>query len=174
MVGIAIMVVITFMDDKAAHGLFLVISDDWWGFLSDVVFAVVVYRYVSLACLPDGVAVPADGKKCWITGWGHLSSSGAAPDILQEVSVPVISTARCENSYPEKIGDSMICAGLDEGGIDACQGDSGGPMVCEEGGRYYLQGVTSWGYGCASPGKFGVYAKVKFVMKWLKDEMAKN
>ena len=88
--------------------------------------------------------------------------------------MPVVSRARCDRAYPRKIHDSMICAGLDQGGIDSCQGDSGGPMVCETGGRYYLQGATSWGYGCASPGKFGVYAKVKYLLSWLNNEMAKN
>ena len=151
-----------------ARVLFLLTADEPW------MIVVVVFRHVNLACLPGGVAVPADGKKCWITGWGRLASGGSTPTLLQQVSVPVTSRARCENSYPGKIHDSMICAGLDQGGIDSCQGDSGGPMVCEEGGRYYLQGVTSWGYGCASAGKFGVYAKVKFVMNWLNSEMAKN
>jgi len=66
----------------------------------------------------------------------------------------------------------MICAGLDQGGIDSCQGDSGGLMVCETGGMYYLQGATSWGYGCASPGKFSVYPKVKYLMNWLKNVTA--
>ena len=46
-------------------------------------------------------------------------------------------------------------------------------MVCESGGRYYLHGVTSWGYGCAAPGKFGVYARVKHVQTWLNQEIAK-
>ncbi|CAH3142232.1 unnamed protein product [Porites lobata] len=119
-------------------------------------------KYVNLVCLPHAVAAPTDGTRCWITGWGRLASGGASPDYLQQVSVPVVSRARCDRAYPGKIHDSMICAGLDQGGIDTCQGDSGGPMVCETGGRYYLQGATSWGYGCASAGKFGVYAKSSF------------
>ena len=134
----------------------------------------VFFRYVNLVCLPHAVAAPTNGTKCWITGWGRLASGGATPDELQQVSVPVVSRARCDRAYPGRIHDSMICAGLDQGGIDSCQGDSGGPMVCETGGRYYLQGATSWGYGCASPGKFGVYAKVKYLLNWLNSEMAKN
>ena len=131
-------------------------------------------RNVNLVCLPESVPAPTDGTKCWITGWGRLASGGATPDYLQQASVPIASRARCDRAYPGKIGDSMICAGLDQGGIDSCQGDSGGPMVCETGGRFYVHGATSWGYGCASAGKFGVYAKVTYEMKWIKDNMAKN
>jgi len=69
--------------------------------------------------------------------------------------------ARCDEAYPGRIDDSMICTGLDQGGIDTCQGDSGGQMVCETGARFYLHGVTSWGDKCAPPGNCGVYAKVK-------------
>ena len=133
-----------------------------------------VVRYVNLACLPQSVSAPVDGDRCWITGWGRLASGGSTPDVLQQVSVPVVSRARCDRAYPNKIHDSMICAGLDQGGIDACQGDSGGPMVCETGGKYYLHGVTSWGYGCASAGKFGVYAKVKYELSWINTEMSQN
>ena len=154
-----------------------------WGFISGfyithlnlyLLLLKIFSRYVNLACLPHQVNAPTDGKHCWITGWGRLSSGGATPELLQQVSVPIVSRARCDKAYPNKIHDSMICAGLDQGGIDSCQGDSGGPMVCETGGRYYLHGATSWGYGCAAKGKFGVYAKVKYLMSWITNEMKKN
>ena len=54
-----------------------------------------------------------------------------------------------------------ICAGKYEGGKDSCQGDSGGPMVCvNSANEPVLQGVVSWGYGCADAGMPGVYAEV--------------
>ena len=93
-------------------------------------------------CPPQAVAEPSDGTKCWLTGWGRLASGGAVPDYLQQVEVPVVSRARCDQAY-SGIHDSMVCAGLDQGGIDSCQGDSGGPMVRETGGKFYLHGVTS-------------------------------
>ncbi|XP_074613343.1 MAM and LDL-receptor class A domain-containing protein 1-like isoform X4 [Acropora palmata] len=129
-------------------------------------------KRVHPACLPFAVPPPASGTSCWITGWGTLSSGGSQPNQLMQVSVPVVSRQQCDGAYPRKIHDSMICAGFAKGGKDTCQGDSGGPMVCETGGRYYLQGVTSWGYGCAAPGKYGVYARITYLLNWIKQEMA--
>ncbi|CAH3040258.1 unnamed protein product [Pocillopora meandrina] len=131
---------------------------------------------VGLVCLPDlNIPLPLDDlnkrKKCWITGWGRLSSGGAVPSVLQQIDVPLVSKQRCLKGYPGEIHDSMLCAGLDQGGIDACQGDSGGPLVCEFNGKWYLEGVTSWGYGCAAPGKFGVYAKVRNLHSWISKKM---
>ena len=91
-----------------------------------------------------------------------------------QASVPLVSQARCKQAYGRSIHESMICAGLDQGGIDSCQGDSGGPMVCEQGGRWYLEGATSWGHGCAAPGKFGVYARVRYLKSWLDKKMSGN
>ena len=125
---------------------------------------------IGLVCLPDvRHALPFDNlsKKCWITGWGTLSSGGSQPNSLMEAQIPLVSKGRCLNSYPGKIDDSMLCAGLDAGGVDTCQGDSGGPLVCEFNGTWFLEGATSWGQGCAYASKYGVYANVRDLKAWI-------
>jgi len=87
---------------------------------------------VGLVCLPDtSHQLPLDNinKKCWITGWGTTYSGGPSANSLMQAEVPLVSQSRCETAYPDQIDDSMLCAGLDVGGVDSCQGDSGGPLV---------------------------------------------
>jgi secreted trypsin-like serine protease len=55
----------------------------------------------------------------------------------------------------------MVCAGFPQGGVDTCQGDSGGPMFGRAStGALRVVGTTSFGEGCARPGKPGVYGRV--------------
>ena len=112
---------------------------------------------------------------CFVSGFGTLASGVDLPTVLMQVSVPVVSQDSCKNAYgSRRIHDSMICTGLEEGGKDSCQGDSGGPMVCENDGKYFLEGVVSWGFGCASPGFYGVYSRVRFLKEWIDDTMNQN
>jgi len=107
------------------------------------------------------------------SGYGTLSSGGSLAQVLMQVSVPIVSQSQCRRSYGSSIHESMVCAGLDQGGKDSCQGDSGGPMVCEDNGKFFLEGVVSWGSGCASPGKYGVYARVRYLRQWVDSIMSR-
>ena len=108
-----------------------------------------------------------------ISGYGTLSSGGSLADRLMQVDVPIVSQSQCKQGYGSSIHESMICAGFRQGGKDSCQGDSGGPLVCEMSGKYYLEGVVSWGHGCAARGKYGVYARVRYLRQWIDDTMGR-
>merc|ERR1711951_259444 len=93
---------------------------------------------------------------------------GSLARVLQKVDVPVVSDDHCRDSYGQNdITDSMICAGLDQGGKDSCQGDSGGPFMCGN----QLSGVVSWGYGCAEPENPRVYAQTSYFVDWVNSHM---
>ncbi|XP_036441037.1 trypsin-3-like [Colossoma macropomum] len=122
--------------------------------------------YVKTVALPTSCA--AAGTRCLISGWGNTSSSSSNyPDRLMCLDAPILSDSSCRNSYPSQISSNMFCAGFLEGGKDSCQGDSGGPVVCNG----QLQGIVSWGYGCAQRNKPGVYAKVCNYNAWIRDTM---
>ncbi|XP_078578595.1 plasminogen-like [Branchiostoma floridae x Branchiostoma japonicum] len=129
--------------------------------------------YASPVCLPT-VDV-ADGTECYATGWGSTGGIfGQLPNILQQGKVPVVSRSTCNSGsyYNGQITNNMICAGYTQGGIDSCQGDSGGPFVCEYSGQWTLDGVVSWGYGCAQAYKPGVYTRVTNYISWINDKLA--
>lgn len=130
--------------------------------------------YKNVACLPSA-DVTAD-TKCVVTGWGDTETI-VEKTTLQQVTVPVIATSVCNqaNWYDGEITENMICAGYAAGGQDSCQGDSGGPMVCRNGdGAYELQGIVSWGYGCAEPRNPGVYTRVHNYVDWINSNIADN
>merc|ERR1711982_228337 len=108
------------------------------------------------------------GPICTVSGWGTTTEGGSLARVLQKVDVPVVSDEHCRDSYGQAdITDSMICAGLDQGGKDSCQGDSGGPFMCGN----QLSGVVSWGYGCAEAGYPGVYTQTSYFVDWVNSHM---
>ncbi|KAJ2939469.1 hypothetical protein O0L34_g10900 [Tuta absoluta] len=107
------------------------------------------------------------GKVITVTGWGNTEENGPYSSVLRAVRVPIISKEHCQTvPFPYFRGAltaRMFCAGFSEGKKDACQGDSGGPAVSN--GR--LLGTVSFGYGCATPGSYGVYSKIAKVRDWI-------
>ncbi|EDW08683.2 uncharacterized protein LOC6578846 isoform X1 [Drosophila mojavensis] len=113
------------------------------------------------------------GKYGWAAGWGALNpGSRLRPKTLQAVDVPVIENRICERWHRQNginvvIYQEMLCAGYRNGGKDSCQGDSGGPLMHEKNGRWYLIGVVSAGYSCASRGQPGIYHRLAYTVDWV-------
>ncbi|KAG6921951.1 trypsin I-P38-like, partial [Chelydra serpentina] len=131
--------------------------------------AATLNSYVNTIALPTSCV--ATGTQCLISGWGNTLSSGTNyPDLLQCLKAPVLSSSQCSRAYPGQITSNMICIGYLEGGKDSCQGDSGGPVACNG----VLQGIVSWGIGCAQKGYPGVYTKVCNYVSWIQNTIAAN
>ncbi|XP_059062504.1 serine protease filzig [Achroia grisella] len=114
------------------------------------------------------------GRMATVTGWGRLKYGGGVPTVLQEVQVPVIENAACQEMFLtaghfKNILKSFICAGYANGEKDSCEGDSGGPLVLQrDDGRWQLVGTVSHGIKCAAPYLPGVYMRTTFYKPWLK------
>jgi len=129
-------------------------------------------------CLPN-TDRSYNGQDTTVLGWGKLSEGGLPAKLLQEATVPIMTQRKCrhETKYRTKeITENMICAGYDNGIIDACQGDSGGPMVWRgSADQPFTQiGIVSWGQGCARAGYPGVYTRIGRYIEWIIGVMTDN
>lgn len=57
----------------------------------------------------------------------------------------------------------MLCADYPEGGKDACFFDAGGALI----ENATVVGIVSWGAGCATLNKPGVYIDVGSIRDWI-------
>ena len=121
-------------------------------------------------------ALYSAGTPSLVSGWGSRQYDAPDfPDELYKVTVPVVDRATCDQNYqdnasypPGSIDETMVCAGLPEGGKDSCYGDDGGPMAAQTAdGRWVQIGIVSWGQGCAAPGLPGVYSNVAALLPWV-------
>ncbi|WP_433471606.1 S1 family peptidase [Saccharomonospora azurea] len=110
------------------------------------------------------------GTMATVVGWGRLFENGPKPGALRAADVPLVSDSECADVFSSFDADTMVCAGWDEGGIDACQGDSGGPLLVDG----TVIGIVSWGDGCAEPGVPGVYTRVSTYSDDLRSDLVRS
>lgn len=129
------------------------------------------------ASLSANPTLPENLDTAIVAGWGATSFGGDEAEELLEVEVPIISNSVCRSAggpYSD-ITDSQICAGdFENGGVDSCQGDSGGPLFTQRNNRTQIIGVVSWGDGCATARKPGVYTRVASYAQWLREAIDSN
>nr|ADK39261.1 kallikrein-Cwar1 [Caribicus warreni] len=121
-------------------------------------------EYISPISLPTSPV--SLGTKCTVMGWGTTTSPQFTyPDVPQCADIQIFPSSTCEDAYPWwTMTDSIICAGVLEGGRDSCKGDSGGPLLC--GGEF--QGIISWGgFPCAQPNEPTIHTEVYNYLDWI-------
>nr|AWU67093.1 putative trypsin [Crangon crangon]AWU67094.1 putative trypsin [Crangon crangon] len=113
---------------------------------------------------------------CIISGWGTTTEGGISSKVLMKATLPIITDKACRVVYGESLEDTMICAGLPEGGVGGCTADTGGPMVCYDVesplDSPYLAGIMSWSHGCARPGIPSVYCEVSHYVDWIESHIS--
>lgn len=147
------------------------------------------------ACLPSVSSASYAGQTATVIGWGKTVSQGQSSASkyfqawrqyltakikkrpLQELSVNVISDRECQNYWSwgrgrVEIGGAKMC--FRSGGAP-CHGDSGGGMfILDDRGKQSLIGVCSYGTADCKNWAPEVYAKVNFVLDWIKDTLGKQ
>ncbi|CAG2118028.1 unnamed protein product, partial [Medioppia subpectinata] len=74
--------------------------------------------------LPDQDSDVTAGQSVAITGWGYTTEGvQILSPILQKITLPAVERSVCREIYKvyNEVTESMICAGIPEGGVDACQ-----------------------------------------------------
>lgn len=129
------------------------------------------------ACLPDKDVCVKPNTVCVVTGWGFTDEQGKQgfPTQLQQAPVKIFDTEYCKNLPNYSIvNDKMICAGWENGEVDACGGDSGGPLQCRIGDSpdspWVIMGTVSWGIGCARRNSPGVYTNLPVYSDWIQSK----
>ncbi|XP_054158936.1 transmembrane protease serine 9-like [Oppia nitens] len=125
-------------------------------------------------CLPDPTTtgdVSYANETAVLAGWGKTSETGPDSRVLLEVDVRVWNNTDCNESLGDvsRITDTMVCAGIKDGGKDTCQGDSGGPLMHkrQSDGKWQLIGVVSWGRGCGQANSPGVNTRITRYIDWI-------
>jgi secreted trypsin-like serine protease len=116
------------------------------------------------------------GIEANVTGWGSRDASTTDdPPVLNEVEVPILTNDDCDAASDEEIIDSLLCAGIPEGGLGPCFADSGGPLVVYNHSRnqWQVAGVVNRGNPtigqpvCGAAIYSAIYARVSSYISWL-------
>lgn len=151
---------------------------------------------ISPACLPhDDLRLAnqtpgaVDNQTCWVLGFGQTSYNGRTSDQLKQADLRIVPHAKCKRAFGHlvRLTREYVCAASQTDDDDAaaksksnindsCQGDSGGPLMMKSpagdssatrNNRWYIYGIVSFGYRCASSGFPGVYTRVNRYLDWV-------
>ncbi|KAK9506526.1 hypothetical protein O3M35_008448 [Rhynocoris fuscipes] len=136
---------------------------------------VTMTNWVSPICLQTSTGIP--GSQVIVTGWGRTGFVSDTSSVLMEVEIGLYNDSECRKAMEQIEGsklprgidsNTMVCAGVRQGGKDACTGDSGGPLITESSKCTKVQvGITSIGRDCGLPNTPGIYTRISYYIPWI-------
>lgn len=104
-----------------------------------------------------------------IIGYGTNSEDDHSLHSLQSAQVHIVPQVYFIMDTDQTM---MLATGIDDqqNVEDSCKGDSGGPLFFQDdGGHYWIYGITSWGIGCGLSNYPGVYTNITYFYNWIKN-----
>ncbi|XP_029036053.2 venom serine protease 34-like isoform X1 [Osmia bicornis bicornis] len=126
---------------------------------------IVFNNQVGPACLPFQHSPDTfGGNYVDVLGWGSTSFGGSTSDILQKVTLSVLTNLQCSQIYSNITRDLICTYGEDK---DSCQFDSGGPVLWQNptSRRLILTGIISQGTNCGISA--GINTRVGAYIDWI-------
>lgn len=135
-----------------------------------------INQYVSTVCLPSQ-QYNFKGKTLYTTGFGlYDNAKPKEPSAKLQETATFAGAGVCPKTY--RVPSTQICTFNPSGGVGgvatgSCRGDSGGPLVLQDGERWILVGVVSFGFDvCAE--KPSMYTNVYSYMDWINKTISTN
>ncbi|XP_058128055.1 phenoloxidase-activating factor 2-like [Anopheles coustani] len=139
----------------------------------------VMNHMIGVICLPQVKDVPMRGDLIG-AGWGDaplfVTPKKFPQTILKKAHLHRMSKKECQEKLRKltnpnfQLHESFICAQATDTEMLPCRGDSGSPYVVEVSGgseRYYLVGLSSWGYDCNRQNTPTVMTNVAYHRDWI-------
>ncbi|XP_009959108.1 PREDICTED: coagulation factor X [Leptosomus discolor] len=109
-----------------------------------------------------------------VSGFGVTFERAQPVKKMKTLQIPYVDGDTCKLALRHPVTENMFCAGYDKDGKDVCQGDGGGPHVTQYNGTYFVTGIISWGEGCGTPGKYGVYTNLSKFLPWVRSVLTED
>uniref|UniRef100_A0A6E8W6F9 Peptidase S1 domain-containing protein n=1 Tax=Anopheles coluzzii TaxID=1518534 RepID=A0A6E8W6F9_ANOCL len=135
---------------------------------------------VGVVCLPPAGMVPSTGNDVTGVGWGEVPNfvvpRKLPQTILKKAQLHHLSHELCQQTLRKLMGrrfqlhSSFLCTTAQDAEMLPCRGDTGSPYMMETvpgSERYYLVGLSSWGYDCNKQATPTVLTNVAYHRDWI-------
>ncbi|XP_060110951.1 serine protease 53-like [Heteronotia binoei] len=133
---------------------------------------VVFNEHIRAICNPYRTHKFSFGSTCWTRG--RTTDETQTPGPLGGVEVKLLGPRSCNCHYnltsdlghEIPISSQMLCA-TPHNKTMLCEGTAGEPLICNENGTWFLAGISSFGKGCGTLVRPGVYTAVNTYEDWI-------